>query len=180
MSAFVLSDQDRKAPVLVTGRDQVPVLHQQKDRHGTFDHLLRFPDTVHDGVALIDQGGYQLGRVDRSVAHCHQLVPVVGKILIYKSLGIIDDAHCRDRIDPEVRAHQQRLRIGIADAADAARTAKIIEVVLEFGPERRVRDRVDLSAEPVLFVPHTHTGISRTEMAVVVRTEKYIQYRLPA
>ena len=48
---------------------------------------------------------------------------------------------------------QQGLRIGIADAADAAATVEVRQILLELGAEGGVLDGVDLALESVLGVP---------------------------
>ena len=66
----------------------------------------------------------------------------------HELVGVSDGAHRRDGINAQVRAHEQRLRVGVGDAAHGARAGELGQVVLELGAERRVLDRVDLAVEP--------------------------------
>ena len=74
---------------------------------------------------------------------------------------------------------QQGLRIGIADAADAAATVEVRQILLELGAEGGVLDGVDLALESVLGVMDQHTAPAGTQMGVVVHSEKDIEGHVP-
>ena len=69
-------------------------------------------------------------------------------------------------------AHQQRLRVGIADAADPARSGKISEILIKSGAEGGVRDGMDLPVKSRFLIPDRHACIFGAQMAVIVRAEK--------
>ena len=134
------------------------------------------PDALHEAVALVDERRNQLGTVDAARAHGHELVPVIRKIGVHQFLGIVDLPYRRDGVQTKMRAHQQRLRVRVADAADAAAAAvKFDQILLKLRPEGRVGNRVDLPLTAVLPAPDRHAGVARAEMAVIVRAEKDVE-----
>ena len=103
---------------------------------------------------------------------------VVGEILGDQLLGVVDDAHGGDGVEPQVGADHERLGIRIADAAEAAAAAEGAEVVFKFGAEGRVGNGMDLPFAARVPVPDGHTGIPGTQVAVVVRPEEHIQHHI--
>ena len=135
-------------------------------------------DTGDQVFLLVDESRDQLGRVDLAGAHSHELMSVIGKIGVHQLFGIVDHTDGRDRIQTEMRADQERLRIGIADTADPAAALEIYQIFFKFRTEGRVRDRVDLALKPARRIPQRHAGIARTEMAVVIHPEKHVQHHI--
>ena len=129
-------------------------------------------------LALVDEGGDQLGHVDLAGAHGHELMPVVGKVSVDQLLGVVDLPHGGDGVKPEVGADQQRLGVGIRDAADADGSGKLVQVFLKFGAEGRVRDGMDLPLAAALAAPDRHAGVPGAEVAVVVRPEEHVQHHI--
>ena len=86
-------------------------------------------------VLLVDEGGHQLGGVDFTRAHGHELVAVVGEVALHQRVGIVDDAHGGDGVQAQVGAHQQGLGIGVADTADAGAAVKFRQILVELGAE---------------------------------------------
>ena len=72
--------------------------------------------------------------------------------------------------------HEQRLRVGIADAADAAATLEILQILFKFGPERGIFNIVDLALKADLLVVDDHAAPPCTQVRMIVHAEKYIQY----
>ena len=61
-----------------------------------------------------------------------------------------------------------RLGIRIADTADPGRSGDSGDQVLEFGPERRVLDVMDLPLDPDLGVIDGHAAPLRSQMGMIV------------
>ena len=71
---------------------------------------------------------------------------------------------------------KKRLRIRITDAANStAATREIGQIFFKLRTERGVGNGVDLTLKPVLSAPYRHAGVSCTQMAVIVSTEKDVQ-----
>ena len=176
IALMILPDDHRKPPMLVPRGQNAPVAQHQQHCHRTVDDLLHVTDALDKAVPLIDERSNQLRAVDPAGAHGLELMPVIGKIRVDQLLVIVDLPDGRDGVQPQVRADQQRLRVGIADAAEAARTGmKAREILFKLGSERGVRDGMDLPGKTVFRAPDRHTGVPRAEVAVVVRAEKHVQ-----
>ena len=75
-----------------------------------------------------------------------------------------------------MRANQERLGIGVADAADAAAAAfEVSQVFFKLGPEWGVGDGMNLPLAAVLRTPDRHPGIACAEMTVIVGTEENVK-----
>ena len=70
---------------------------------------------------------------------------------------------------------EQRLRIVVRNAADAAVALHVRNVRLEAGAERRVRDVVDLTLEALLRVVDRHAAELGAEVGVVVDAEEGVE-----
>ena len=92
-------------------------------------------DAIHEGVLLVDEGGGQLGGVDLAVAHGHELMAVVREILGNEIIAVGDDTHGGDTEQSQMGTHQQRLGIGVGNAADAAFSVEIVDVFFKLGAE---------------------------------------------
>ena len=89
-------------------------------------------------------------------------------------IHVIDLADRGDGIRTVVRTDDQGLRLKIGNAADAQVTPHMMNVVIEFGTERRVLNIVDGPVE-ALFPVHRQTGAARSQVGVVIRAEKQIE-----
>ena len=133
-------------------------------------------DALIQAALLVDEGGGQLGGVDRAGAHGHELVAVVGEVALHQLLGVVDDAHGGDGVQPQVGAHQQGLGVRVADAADAAAAVELGDVLFKLGPEGGVLDVVDLTLEAALPVVDDHAPPAGAQVGVVVHAEEHVQH----
>ena len=117
----------------------------------------------------------ETGGVDLARAHGHKLVPGLHVVLLYQLLGIVDNAHGGNGKQPQVGANQQGLGIGVADAADAGGTVKIVQIRLKLGAEGGIFDAVDLPLKAVLAVMNDHAAPAGTQVGVVIHTEKNVK-----
>ena len=85
---------------------------------------------------------------------------MVGKVPGDQVLGVVDDADGRERVEAQMRANEQRLGVGVADAADAAAAGQLAEIVFKFGAEGRVADGMDLPVAAALRVPDGHAAVA--------------------
>ena len=92
-------------------------------------------------------------------------------------LHIIDAADRRDGEAAERRLHQQRLRLGIRDAADAHFAVELLYIPLEFGAKRGVLD-IMYGAVEAAFSIHGHSAPLGAEVGVVIGAEKQIQHTI--
>ena len=103
---------------------------------------------------------------------------MVFEVLFHQGLGVIDGSDGRDSERAQMRAHEQRLRVGVRDASDGARAVEAHDVVLEFRAERRVLDRVNLTLVAILVVKHNHARPTRAEMRVVIDAEENVHHHI--
>ena len=168
--------QHRKAAHLVTGGDDLVIRSEDEDGGRAVHHVLGVTDAVNQIILLIDECGNEFGRVDFAGAHGHELgAHACIEVLLDQLVGIVDDAHGGDGEKPQMRADQQRLRVGIADAANAAASGKIAQVLLELGPEGGVLDIVDLALKALLPVVKDHAAPVGAQMGVVIHAEKDVE-----
>ena len=139
----------------------------------TVDLILRVQNTLHQIFLLVDQRGGQLGSVNLAIGHGHKLMAMIGKIPLDQFVGIIDNANRCDSKQAQMAAHQQRLGIGIGNAANAAAAVEFGDISLKFGSERGVLNVVDLALEAAHIV-HDHTAPLGTQVGMVVHAEEHI------
>ena len=149
---------------------------EDQDGAGAVDLRLGPVDAGYQVVLLIDEGGGQLGGVDLAGAHGQELVAVVGEIALHQRVGVVDDAHGGDGVQPQVGAHQQGLGVGVADAADGGTAVELGEILVELGAEGGVLDVVDLPLEAVLPVIDRHASPLGAQVGVVVGAEEHVQH----
>ena len=118
-AVFLLADQHRQTAHPVPGGDDA-VGGEDQDGHGTVDLLLGVADTGHQRILLIDEGGGQLRGGNFAGRHGHELLALLLETLLHQRLGVVDDAHGGDGVETQMGTDQQRLRVGVADTADAA------------------------------------------------------------
>ena len=174
-----LPDEHRQAAQAVPGG--VDALGcEDEDGHGALDLLLGVTDAGDQVVLLVDEGGHQLRGVDLAGAHGHELVAVVGEVAVHQGLGVLDDAHGGDGVQPQVGAHQQGLGVRVADTADAGAAPEPGQILLELGAEGGVLNVVDLPVKagsvPVI---DGHAAPAGAQVGVVVRAEEHVQHHVP-
>lgn len=102
------------ASVLVAGGvDALGGKHE--DRHGAIDRVLRDAYAFGDGCAAVDERRRQFGRVDASAAHFKKMRFASRKRAFNEFVDVIDAPDRRDGEVPEVRAHEQRLRLVVRE-----------------------------------------------------------------
>ena len=176
---IALADEHRQAAHLVARGDDLAVLRDDEQRERSVDGFLRVLDARDEVVLLVDERGDELRGVHLARAHGHELAAAAGEVALHQLLGVVDGAHRGDAERAQVRAHQQRLRVGVADAADAAATVEALQVVFEARAERRVLDRVDLALEAsFLRVVENHARALRSQVGVVVHAEEHVQHHV--
>ena len=175
VAVLALSDQHREAPHAVTRGDQLSFLGQNQDRHGAVDDLLRVEDAGDKVVFLIDERGGQLGDIHAAAAQRQKLLALVGEISLHQLVGVVDDADRHDGVQAQMGAHEQRLGVAVADAAEPRVAAEVREVPLKLRPKGRIFNVVYLALEALLLVKEHHSAAARAEVRMIVRAEKDIQ-----
>ena len=97
---------------------------------------------------------------------------------LYEFLGVIDlsdDGQCKVA---QMRAHQQRLRIVVRDAADPEIPLQVQHVPLELRAERGVLDVMDRAVETALAAVDRHARAPGAQMRVIVRSEEQIRHAI--
>ena len=178
--ALIPSDVYRQpAEPVARGEDLAP-FGQDEDCDRALDHLLRVQDAGWQVVALVDERGSELRGVHRARTHGEKLPPVLGKIVVHQLVRVADSAHGGNGVQTHVRTHEQRLRIDVADAADARTAVKLGEILLKLGAKRRVFDAVNLPLEPIRRVQKGQTRTTGAEVAVVIHAEEHIHHDVAA
>ena len=147
----VFPHQHRQPSQAIPGGDD-GVGGQQQDGAGAFDDLLGVADTLDQAAALVDESGGQLGGVDLAGGHGHELVSRPGEGFLHQLFCIVDNAHGGDGEHPQVGAHQQRLRVGVGNAADTGVSTEFGHVVVKFRAEGGIFNAVDLPLEALFPV----------------------------
>ena len=154
---------------------QNAVLRHQQYSDGAANHLLRVQYAIHQIFLHVYKGGYKLRNIDLSVALRHELMSMVGKIRFYKLIGIVDYTNRAYGIQPQMGAHQQRLRVCIAYAAHANMPLKLAQVAFELSAEGGVFNIMNLADESVFAPVDHHSAAACAQMGMVVRAEKHIK-----
>ena len=174
VSVLILSDQHRQSSKPVARGDQMSVLLQDQDAHGTFDFFLCEANSLREGFLLVDQRCRQLGRVDLASGMRFKMPPSGSQKLLDQCLRVIDAAYDRNRVGSQMRTNQNRLRIAVADTADTGGSAHFLGNPLKLGPERRIFDFVDLALKSNFRVYSGHTCPARAQMRMIVHAEKNV------
>ena len=175
----VLAYEHGQATHLVARRDELAPIGHDEQGEGSLDLPLRVLDAAHEVALRVDQGGHQLGHVHLTRAHGHELVADPRERLDELG-GVVDRPDGGEREEAEVRADEQWLRVGVADAAHPHGSGEDGEVLLELGAEGRVLDGVDLALEARAFVPDDHAGAPRPEVGVVVHAKEHVKNHVAA
>ena len=173
VSVVAPSYYNRKPAVLVPGSDDT-VLGQDKQGHCALDLFLSILDSVDDVVALRDEPADERGRINLSAAHCLETGAGIAEQLVAELLSIVDYADVAYRVGTEPGLEKDRLRISIADAADAEIAFHCVYVALELCAERRVFNAVNASLEALLRGICSHTASACAEVRMIVGAEKYV------
>ena len=173
MTHGTLADQDRKPPVKVSCRNDRPIVFQDQDRGGSIDLFLGVADPFRKGLPAVDQRRYQLCGIDLAAGHGFVMAADLEHMAVDQFLCVIDHADNTDRKNAEACPDQQRLRIAVVDTADRRGSLHIFKDMLELGPERRIVDLVDLPLKTDLFVIRSDAAGLRSEMGMVVHSEKH-------
>ena len=132
------------------------------------EHIL---NALHKGVALNEQQGHEFGLV-RTARREFGKVLVLAEELGCQRIDIVDFGHRDDGKAPQVGVNDERLRIGVADDADArGASLETAERALELGTEVRVFKVVYGTCETAFAaVIHCHTATARAEVRVIIRS----------
>ena len=103
---------------------------------------------------------------------------VIGKVLFNELLRVVDYADGRYSIKTEMRADEQRLRISVAYASNAAAAFEIAKIIFEFRPERGVFDVVDLALKASISIIDGHSAAASAEMGMIVYAEKNVEHAI--
>ena len=152
MPVRITPDEHGKATQAVACGDDAPFAVHQQQRERSVDDTLRESDAVDEVVFLVDHQRDELGGVYRAGAAGHELLAAAGEVLLDELFGIVDDADRRKGERAQMAAHDKRLRVGVADAADAGIAGEVGQVIFEARAERGVRNRVDFALEALLLV----------------------------
>ena len=172
VAVLVLSDGHGEPSEAVPGGDQMPALAEDQDGRGALDDALGEADAVGEAALLVDHGGDQLVGVDPSAGHDVEVAAAEGQVLLRQRPGVVDDADGADGVEPQVRADQQGLGVGVGDAADGRVAEHLVAHVLKLRAEGRILNVVDLPLQAVLRIVGRHARASGTQMRMVVCAEK--------
>ena len=175
VAVLALPDQHREASHAVSCCNELPLLGQKQDRHGAVDSLLRVENAGDKVILLIDERGGQLRDIHAAAAQRQKLLALVGEVVVHQLVGVVDDADRHDGVQAQMGAHEQRLRVAVADAAEPRVAAEVREVPLKLRPKGRIFNVVYLALEALLLVKEHHSAAARAEVRMIVRAEEDIQ-----
>ena len=174
VAVVILADEHGQAPHLVARRDELALVGHDEQGERALDLLLGILDALDQAVLGVDERANELGHVDAARAHGHELMAHTRE-RPDELVCVVDGTDGSQREHAQVRANQQGLRIGVADASHGHRTDKARKILLELGAERRVLDGVDLAREALVGIPRHHAGTPRAQMRVIVDTEEHVE-----
>ena len=85
-----------------------------------------------------------------------------------------DDTHGDDGEDTQMRAHQQRLRVGVGNNTHAGAAVQLGQIPFEFCPEGCAFYVMDLTGEAILRIVEGHAAPLGTQMGMVVSSKENI------
>ena len=175
VAVLALTDEHGKSAHAVSRGDDLSLFREDQDRHGAVDDLLGMENAGGEVVLLVDERGGQLGDIHTSAAQREELLALFRKIVLHQLVGIVDDTDRHDGVEAQMRAHEQRLGVAVADAAKARVTAEIRKVALELRPEGGVLNIMDLPLEALFPVKENHTTPACAEVGMIVRAKEDVQ-----
>ena len=137
-------------------------------------YLLRVQNALYQIFLLVDQGGSQLRGVDLTGGHGHKLMAGSGEGLLHQLFGVVDQAHGGNGEHTQMGPYQQRLGIGVGNAADTTVAGELVQIIFKFGTEGGVLDIMDLPLEALDTVIEGHAAPAGTQVRVIIRSEKYV------
>ena len=169
-----LADDNGGAAQEVTGGNQAFLRHDQHRARAIYLTVNQV-NTFHERAPHINQQCYKLRLVDGVGRILTEVHPAVEQLL-GNLFHIVDLGHGHYRETPQVRVHQNRLRIGITDHTDTLITRKRVELILELRAEIVALQVMNLTTEALLLVKHHHTCTLRSEVRVIVCAIKEVVY----
>ena len=112
----------------------------------------------------------------RAAANLQKVGGPLREGLGHQRVDVVDAPDGGDGEVSQVRAHDQRLRLGIGDASDAQRALHGRHIPLKLGAERGVFDVVNGPVVPLLGVVDGHAAASRAQMGMIIRPKEQVEH----
>lgn len=128
--------------------------------------LVDIADAVSEILALSDEESHKFGGVGAAHTEFGELLAFV-ETELFKFGYVIDFADCADGETTKVGVDDNRLRVSVADDANAHITQHLMDVFAEFGAEVRVLDVVDVEVHHTV-VDGAKTSATSAEMGMVI------------
>ena len=173
--AGLFADHDRRASEAVPGGVNAP-FDQDQDRTRPVDHVLRIPDAFNQRLLPVDQHGDDLGRIQLSVVRLRKMADAGPEGGVGDLVDIVDLPHGHDREIAEFARNDERLVFVIADDADPGAADELIDVVIEFRAELRIRDVVNSAGDAPFAVAHGKPAAFGSQVRVVVRSVEKVAH----
>ena len=177
--AFVslLPDDDRRSSEAVAGAVNAFFV-RDKNTHRSVDQRLCIANALADRCLFIDQVCDKFCLVDLVAVHVHEVTALILQDQFDQLLHIVDSADRDNGKVSKLAADDQRLRIGIADTADADMNlilvSHAVHRVFKFCPELGVLQSVDRSV-PAITGVNRHSAVFRAKVRMVIDTEIQIK-----
>ena len=179
-AVVVSADLYRQSAVFVAGGDYRSVVTQDEYRRGTADKILGVSYAFLKAWFLIHQRGEKLRGIDLASRHRVKMSARRAEIFFNELIRVVYDARHAYAIAAEARAEQQRLRIRVAYAAYRRRALHLAENVFELRSERRVVYTVYFSLKSYFSVIRGKSAVLRTEMRMIIHSEKHVVHAIPS
>ena len=98
-----------------------------------------------------------------------------GKKFVDKLIGVVDATDGGYRINSEIGADKNGLRVAVADAADAGIALHFVGDACEFCSERRIFYIMNVALKAFFFVDRRHAAAACAEMRMIVNSEKDVK-----
>ena len=174
ISVGTFSDQDRQLARLVSCANDRIFCHNDQ-RHRSLDLALRIANALDKSWFLRNQRTDQTAGIDVAAAHCLKVCTAVFQQFLRKCLCVLDYTDRANCVQSKFRTNHDRLRICIADTADADIAPHFFYILLELCPERRIFNAVNIPLKTEFRRIRCHTATSCPQVRVIVRPIKYVK-----
>ncbi|MPM52698.1 hypothetical protein SDC9_99459 [bioreactor metagenome] len=175
VSPLLVADQHGGAAVPVAGCVNA-VGGQYHDAKRAVHKALDVFNALHDVVLARDEGRHHFGGIDFAARQLKEMSAAAREHNGGKLLNIVDAADGRDGKGADCRADEHRLRLHVADAADAEVACKLYGVGFEFRAEGGVLNIMNGPLKAAVRVIDDHAAAAGAEMRMVIGSEKYVIY----
>ena len=161
---------------LVPGGYYGAVVGEKQYRSSAVYALLSVAYALNVRILGVDEGGYEFVGVDLAARHCIEIA-AAGEYLCHELIGVVYDAYSAYGVLARLRYQEQRLRVGVAYAADSRFAAHVGKHPFELGSEGGIFYVVYLALKADLTVEGGHAAALCAQVRMIVGADERIEHR---